>query len=70
MHFPEFNITRRSLLGGVALAAVAAALPFALTPGVALAQDLPQSSGDVDMAAVMKPGPLPDRGLGDVTAPV
>ncbi len=70
MHFPEFNITRRSLLGGVALAAVAAALPFALTPGVALAQDLPQSSGDVDMAAVMKPGPLPDRGLGDVNAPV
>jgi protein-disulfide isomerase len=70
MHFPEFNITRRSLLGGVALAAVAAALPFALTPGVALAQDLPQSSGNVDMAAVLKPGPLPDRGLGDVNAPV
>ncbi|POO56429.1 DsbA family protein [Agrobacterium rosae] len=70
MHFPEFNITRRTLLGGVALAAVAAALPFALTPGVALAQDLPESSGNVDMAAVMKPGPLPDRGLGDVNAPV
>ncbi|MBN7807072.1 DsbA family protein [Agrobacterium rosae] len=70
MHFPEFNITRRTLLGGVALAAVAAALPFALTPGVALAQELPESSGNVDMAAVMKPGPLPDRGLGDVNAPV
>ncbi|WP_416408283.1 DsbA family protein [Agrobacterium rosae] len=70
MHFPEFNITRRNLLGGVALAAVAAALPFALTPSVALAQDLPESSGNVDMAAVMKPGPLPDRGLGDVNAPV
>ncbi|WP_320196093.1 DsbA family protein [Agrobacterium rosae] len=70
MHFPEFNITRRTLLGGVALAAVAAALPFALTPSVALAQELPESSGNVDMAAVMKPGPLPDRGLGDVNAPV
>ena len=70
MHFPEFNITRRSLLGGVALAAVAAAVPFALTPNVALAQDLPESSGNVDMAAVMKPGPLPDRALGDANAPV
>lgn len=70
MHFPEFNITRRSLLGGVALAAVAAAVPFALTPVAALAQDLPESSGNVDMAAVLKPGPLPDRALGDANAPV
>ncbi|MES5097345.1 DsbA family protein [Agrobacterium sp. BA1120] len=70
MHFPEFNITRRSLLGGVALAAVAAALPFALTPTAALAQDLPESSGNVDMAEVLKPGPLPDRALGDANAPV
>ncbi|WP_320199106.1 DsbA family protein [Agrobacterium sp. rho-13.3] len=70
MHFAELNITRRSLLGGVAFAAVAAALPFAFAPSVALAQDLPESSGNVDMAEVMKPGPLPDRGLGDVNAPV
>ncbi|GAK71783.1 hypothetical protein RRU01S_20_00440 [Agrobacterium rubi TR3 = NBRC 13261] len=70
MHFPDFNITRRNLMGGIALAAVAAALPFALTPGSALAQTLPESSGDVDMTAVMKPGPLPDRALGDPNAPV
>ena len=70
MHFPEFNISRRSLLGGVALAAVAVALPFALTPGSASAQELPESSGNVDMDAVMKPGPLPDRALGDVNAKV
>ncbi|WP_284776898.1 DsbA family protein [Agrobacterium sp. lyk4-40-TYG-31] len=70
MHFPEFNITRRSLLGGAALAAVAASIPFALMPNAALAQDLPESSGNVDMAAVLKPGPLPDRALGDANAPV
>ncbi|NTF06685.1 DsbA family protein [Agrobacterium rubi] len=70
MHFPDFNITRRNLMGGIALAAVAAALPFALTPGSALAQTLPESSGDVDMTAVMKPGPLPDRALGDPNARV
>ncbi len=70
MHFPEFNMTRRNLLGGVALAAVSAALPFALLPNEALAQELPESSGNVDMAEVMKPGPLPDRALGDANAPV
>ena len=31
MHFPELTISRRSLLGGVALAALATALPFALS---------------------------------------
>ncbi|KQQ58955.1 disulfide bond formation protein DsbA [Rhizobium sp. Leaf311] len=70
MHFPELNMTRRNLLGGVALAAVSAALPFALLPNEALAQELPESSGNVDMAEVMKPGPLPDRALGDANAPV
>lgn len=70
MRFSEFNISRRSLLGGVALAAVAVALPLALTPGSAFAQELPESSGNVDMDAVMKPGPLPDRALGDVNAKV
>lgn len=70
MHFPELTISRRSLLGGVALAAIATALPFAFTPGVAEAQELPESTGDVDMAAVMKPGPLPEAALGDANAPV
>jgi len=70
MHFPELTISRRSLLGGVPLAAIATALPFAFTPGIAQAQELPESTGDVDMAAVMKPGPLPEAALGDANAPV
>ncbi|KQM35398.1 disulfide bond formation protein DsbA [Rhizobium sp. Leaf68] len=68
MHFPELNLTRRALLGTVAMASVVAALP--MLAGSAFAQDLPESSGDVDMAAVLKPGALPDRALGDPNAPV
>ncbi len=68
MHFPELNLTRRALLGTVAMASVVAALP--MLAGSALAQDIPESSGDVDMAAVLKPGALPDRALGDANAPV
>ena len=68
MHFPELNLTRRALLGTVAMASVMAAVP--MLAGSAFAQDVPESSGDVDMAAVLKPGPLPDRALGDPNAPV
>lgn len=68
MHFPELNLTRRALLGTVAMASVVAALP--MLAGSAFAQDIPESSGDVDMAAVLKPGPLPDRALGEPNAPV
>lgn len=68
MHFPELNLTRRALLGTVAMASVVAALP--VLAGNAFAQDIPESSGDVDMAAVLKPGALPDRALGDANAPV
>ena len=68
MHFPELNLTRRALLGTVAMASVVAALP--MLAGNAFAQDIPESSGDVDMAAVLKPGALPDRALGDANAPV
>ncbi|MEN0117337.1 MAG: DsbA family protein [Agrobacterium cavarae] len=68
MHFPELNLTRRALLGTVAMASVVAALP--MLAGSAFAQDVPESSGDVDMAAVLKPGALPDRALGDPNAPV
>ncbi|WP_113266111.1 DsbA family protein [Agrobacterium cavarae] len=68
MHFPELNLTRRALLGTVAMASVVAALP--MLAGRAFAQDVPESSGDVDMAAVLKPGALPDRALGDANAPV
>lgn len=69
MSISEMNLTRRGLLGGVALAAVCAALPMSFAT-MAEAQELPESSGDVDMAEVMKPGALPDQGLGDVNAPV
>ncbi|MDR6104483.1 protein-disulfide isomerase [Agrobacterium larrymoorei] len=68
MHFPELNLTRRTLLGTVAMASVVAALP--VLAGNAFAQDIPESSGDVDMAEVLKPGALPDRALGDANAPV
>ncbi|MDQ1185306.1 MULTISPECIES: DsbA family protein [Agrobacterium] len=68
MHFPELNLTRRALLGTVAMASVVAALP--VLAGNAFAQDIPESSGDVDMAEVLKPGALPDRALGDANAPV
>ncbi|PVE50028.1 DsbA family protein [Rhizobium rhizogenes] len=68
MHFPELNLTRRALLGTVAMASVVAALP--MLAGSAFAKDVPESSGDVDMAAVLKPGALPDRALGDPNAPV
>ncbi len=68
MHFPELNLTRRALLGTVAMASVVAALP--MLAGSAFAQDVPESSGYVDMAAVLKPGALPDRALGDANAPV
>ncbi|MDS7596396.1 DsbA family protein [Agrobacterium tumefaciens] len=70
MHFSELTVSRRSLLGGVAFAAGATALPFLSIPGVAGAQELPESTGDVDMAEVMKPGALPEEALGDANAPV
>jgi protein-disulfide isomerase len=69
MPISEMNLTRRGLLGGVALVAVCAALPLSIA-SIAEAQELPESSGDVDMSEVMKPGALPDQGLGDVNAPV
>ncbi|MFK0384719.1 DsbA family protein [Rhizobium sp. RM] len=65
MHFSELTVSRRSLLGGVAFASVAVSLP-----GIVQAQELPESTGDVDMAEVLKPGPLPEAALGDANAPV
>lgn len=66
----EFTMTRRNLLGSVALAAVCVTLPLSLTADYANAQELPQSIGDVDMTEVLKPGSLPDKALGDANAPV
>ena len=53
----EVTLTRRALLGGVAATALVLALPLAATE--AFAQELPEAQGDVDMAEVLKPGPLP-----------
>jgi protein-disulfide isomerase len=66
----ELTMTRRNLLGSVALAAICVTLPISLVADYASAQELPQSIGDVDMTEVLKPGPLPDKALGDANAPV
>lgn len=64
----EVTLTRRALLGGVAATALVLALPLAATE--AFAQELPESQGDVDMAEVLKPGPLPEMAIGEENAPV
>ncbi|MFD1745597.1 DsbA family protein [Rhizobium helianthi] len=60
--------TRRQLLGGVAISA--AGLAVLGTAPSALAVDLPEASGKVDMAKVLQPGPLPEMALGDEKARV
>jgi protein-disulfide isomerase len=64
----DMTMTRRALLGGVAVTAFTLALPLGVTQ--ALAQELPESQGDVDMEAALKPGTLPDMKLGKDDAPV
>lgn len=64
MPLSRFNLTRRGLFCGVAATALAVA------PVGAFAAELPQSSGDVDMAAALKPGALPEKALGEEKAPV
>jgi protein-disulfide isomerase len=68
MQLLETNTTRRALLCGVAATAMCAALPIGVSG--ALAQEIPSSDGDVDMAEVLKPGPLPEMALGPENAPV
>src|SRR5690606_5145988 len=68
MKMTETTITRRALLGGVAVTALSMALPFQAS--IAFAQELPKSQGDVDMAEVLMPGPLPEMAIGDENAPV
>lgn len=68
MKMTETTITRRTLLGGVAVTALSMALPFQAS--IAFAQELPEAQGDVDMAEVLKPGPLPEMAIGDENAPV
>ncbi|WP_105429461.1 DsbA family protein [Neorhizobium sp. T6_25] len=68
MQMNEMTMTRRALLGGVAVTAVCLALPLGASE--AIAQELPESQGTVDMAAALKPGPLPEMALGDEKAKV
>ncbi|MCJ9673614.1 MULTISPECIES: DsbA family protein [unclassified Neorhizobium] len=68
MQMNEMTMTRRTLLGGVAVTALCLALP--LSASEAFAQEMPESQGDVDMAAALKPGPLPEMALGDEKAKV
>lgn len=70
MPITELNITRRGLLAGVAVATLAISAPVLLSPVSAQAQELPESSGSVNMDEVLKPGPLKDIALGDENAPV
>lgn len=64
----EITLTRRALLGGVAATALVLALPLSATD--AFAQEMPEAQGDVDMAEVLKPGPLPEMAIGEENAPV
>ncbi|MFN7103138.1 MAG: DsbA family protein [Pseudorhizobium sp.] len=68
MTMTETTISRRALMGGVAAAALVMALPLSATN--AFAQELPESQGDVDMAEVLAPGPLPEMAIGEENAPV
>jgi protein-disulfide isomerase len=47
--------------------AAAAVLAFALASTVATAADAPAPDGQVDMAKVLQPGPLPDLSMGDAS---
>ena len=62
----DMFLTRRTAL--MATAAVTAA--FAAAPSFVLAQEVPKSSGTVDMGKLLEPGALPDEVQGSEDAPV
>jgi protein-disulfide isomerase len=64
----DLTMTRRALLGGAAVTALSLALPLGISD--AFAQELPDSQGDVDMEAALKPGSLPEMFLGKEDAPI
>lgn len=70
MSLTDLEISRRGLLAGVAIAAVAISAPALLLSASEAAADVPESTGSVDMVEVLKPGPLKDMALGDPNAPV
>ncbi|WP_028747849.1 DsbA family protein [Rhizobium mesoamericanum] len=66
MSISEMQLTKRQLLGGVA----AATATLAVFSTAHAAPEVPKPDGDVDMAAVLKPGELPEMALGKEDAPV
>ncbi|MBW9115824.1 DsbA family protein [Rhizobium cauense] len=66
MPISEMQLTKRQLLGGVA----AATATLAVFSTAQAAAEIPQADGDVDMAAVLKPGELPEMAIGKADAPV
>jgi len=66
MPISEMQLTKRQLLGGVA----AATATLAVFSTAHAAAEMPKPDGDVDMAAVLKPGELPEMALGKEDAPV
>lgn len=67
MSISELNLTKRHLLAGIATAAVGVTLS---APVAFAAAEVPAADRDVDMEAVLKPGSLPEKTLGDANAPV
>ncbi len=65
----EMTMTKRQFLAGVAATAIVAPLISAF-PAFAQQAEMPQSDGDVDMDAVLKPGALPEMALGPEDAKV
>jgi protein-disulfide isomerase len=86
MSTSELSITKRRLLGGIAIAAVGLALTScsdaedkaaSAEPAVSnettastTSVELPTADRDVDMEEALKPGPLKEMALGDPNAPV
>ncbi|MDQ0559456.1 protein-disulfide isomerase [Rhizobium mesoamericanum] len=66
MSISEMQLTKRQLIGGVA----AATATLAVFSTAHAAAEVPKPDGDVDMAAVLKPGELPEMALGKEDAPV
>lgn len=66
MQMSEMQLTKRQLLGGVAVATASLAVFSSANAAV----EIPKPDGDVDMAAVLKPGSLPEMVIGKDDAKV
>ena len=62
------QLTRKEFLKFLAAGTAVAALGLPLSP--ALAQDVPQPEGSVDVVKLMAPGPMPEMSIGKDDAPV